>query len=409
MQKVKVGILTGGGLAPCLSSTIGRLIRQYTKHVPDIEIIGYQYGYRGLLTDTKLELSKSFLHVAEMLYGFGGSVLGSSRVKLSNVKDCLKKGYIKPGENPLEVAANRLREDGITILHTIGGDDTNVAASELAAYLEQNDYELTVVGIPKTVDNDVFPIKQTLGAWTAAEHTARFFENIANENTTSSRHLIIHEVMGRRCGWLTAYSANLYRQKLDQKTFYPLIKSLTKKRWDIHAIYIPELLIDFSNEVKRLRAIMDEYDCVNIFLSEGAGEETIVTEMEAMGQEVPRDAFHHVRLDEINPGQWFARRLKNELDADKVLVQKSGYFARSAAPNRQDLELILRTADQAVTFGLNGQSGVVGIDEADNSMRCIEFGRIRGGKPFDVNQKWFSDMLKDIGQYHETIYQNTTR
>jgi diphosphate-dependent phosphofructokinase len=408
MIKPKVGILTSGGLAPCLSSAVGRLIRQYIKLVPDIEILGYRYGYRGLLTDQKLELSKSLPHVAEMLYGFGGSILGNSRVKLSNVKDCLKKGYIKPGENPLEVAAERLRKDGVTILHTIGGDDTNTAAAELAAYLEQNDYELTVVGIPKTVDNDVFPIEQTLGAWTAAEQSARFFANIANENTTSSRHLIIHEVMGRHCGWLTAYSAHLYRQKLDQKTFFPLISNLSKNRWDIHAIYIPELLIDFGEEVKRLRKLMDEHDCVNIFLAEGAGEETIVTEMESMGQIVPRDAFNHVRLDEINPGQWFAKRLKNELNADKVLVQKSGYFARSAAPNRADLELIMKTADQAVTFGLNGQSGVVGIDEADGSMRCIEFGRIRGGKPFDINQKWFSEMLKEIGQYDESIYQKNT-
>jgi pyrophosphate--fructose-6-phosphate 1-phosphotransferase len=219
MKNVKVGILTSGGLAPCLSSTVGRLVRQYIKQVPDIEILGYQYGYRGLLTNEKINLSQAFHHVAEMLYGFGGSVLGNSRVKLSNVKDCLKKGFVKPGENPMEVAANRLKEDGITILHTIGGDDTNTAAAELAAYLEQNDYELTVVGIPKTVDNDVFPIKQTLGAWTAAEQTANFFENIANENTTSSRHLIIHEVMGRHSGWLTANSALLYRHKLDQKTF----------------------------------------------------------------------------------------------------------------------------------------------------------------------------------------------
>jgi len=404
MSKPKVGILTAGGLAPCLSSAIGRLIRQYTNLVPDIEIIGYQYGYRGLLMNEKIDLCQTFPHVAEVLYNFGGSILGNSRVKLSNVKDCLKKGYIKPGENPLEVAANQLKADGITILHTIGGDDTNVTAGELASYLERNDYELTVVGLPKTVDNDVFPIAQTLGAWTAAEETAKFFTNIANENTTSSRHLIIHEVMGRNCGWLTAYSAKYYRDNLDKKTFYPLISGLSKARWDIHAVYIPEMIIDFKEEIIRLQKLMDENDCVNIFLSEGAGVETIVTEMEASGEEVPRDAFNHVRLDEINPGQWFAKKLKNELNADKVLVQKSGYFSRSAAPNARDLALILRSADQAVTFGLNGQSGVIGIDEKEGEMRCIEFGRIRGGKPFDTTLTWFVDMLKEIGQYKEDIY-----
>ncbi|MCF7919679.1 MAG: pyrophosphate--fructose-6-phosphate 1-phosphotransferase [Candidatus Cloacimonetes bacterium] len=404
MIKPKVGILTAGGLAPCLSSSIGRLVRQYTRQVPDIEIIGYLYGYQGLLTNEKIDLCQNFPHVAEVLYNFGGSILGNSRVKLSNVKDCLKRGYIHPGENPLEVAANRLAADGITILHTIGGDDTNITAAELASYLERKNYELTVVGLPKTVDNDIYPIVQTLGAWTAAEETARFFTNIANENTTSSRHLIIHEVMGRNCGWLTAYAAKLYRDNLEMRTFYPQIKGLSKARWDIHAVYIPELIIDFKEEIKRLQRLMEVNDCVNIFLSEGAGVETIVAEMEAAGEEVLRDAFNHVRLDEINPGQWFAKRLKNELQADKVLVQKSGYFARSAAPNTQDLELILKSADQAVTFGLNGQSGVIGIDEKEGEMRCIEFGRIRGGKPFDITQPWFNEMLKEIGQYREEIY-----
>ena len=81
----------------------------------------------------------------------------------------------------MEVAANRLVQDKVDILHTIGGDDTNTTASELAQYLSQAGHKLTVVGLPKTVDNDIYPIVQTLGAWTAAEQGAIFFENIANE------------------------------------------------------------------------------------------------------------------------------------------------------------------------------------------------------------------------------------
>ena len=71
--------------------------------------------------------------------------------------------------DPLEVAANRLAADGVDVLHTIGGDDTNTTAADLAAYLEEHDYHLTVVGLPKTIDNDVVPIRQSLGADTAAE------------------------------------------------------------------------------------------------------------------------------------------------------------------------------------------------------------------------------------------------
>ena len=398
MANDKAAILTAGGLAPCLSASIGRLIKRYTALVPDIEIIGYLNGFKGLLQGDSITIPANVRRSAELLYKFGGSVLGSSRVKLTNIEDCLKKGYIKKGENPLQVAAEQLAKDGITIMHTIGGDDTNTSAADLASYLALNGYNLIVVGIPKTVDNDVYPITQTLGAWTAAEQGAIFFENIANENTTSSRQLIVHEVMGRNCGWLTAATAYEYRKRLDKKAFLPDIR-LAKERWDIDAIYIPELSLDMQKEMDRLSALMDEKDCVNIFLSEGAGVKTIVAEMESQGEEVKRDPFGHVRLDEINPGQWFSRRFTKLLRAEKTLVQKSGYFARSAAPNDKDLELIMATSDLAVQAALNGESGVIGMDEDDNDkLRLINFSRIRGGKSFDVKLPWFQQMLTEIGQ-----------
>lgn len=403
-MKHKIAILTGGGLAPCLTSSIGRLIKKYTELVPEAEIIGYLHGYRGLLLGNSIKITDEVRKNAECLYEFGGSVLGNSRVKLSNVKDCVKRGYVQEGENPLAVAAKQLQKDGITILHTIGGDDTNGAAATLSAYLQENGYKLTVVGLPKTIDNDVVPITQTLGAWTAAEQSAIFFENMANENTTSPRQLLIHEVMGRNCGWLTAAAANSYRERLESRSFLPDIL-LDRRRWDVDAVYIPEKSYDFDAEITRLKKLMDEKDCVNIFLSEGAGIDRIVAEMEADGEEVITDAFGHVRLDEINPGKWFAKKFGRLLEAEKTLVLKSGYFARSAKPNQQDLKLIFKSADQAVQFALNGESGVVGMDEEyDDEMRCIEYTRIKGGRPFDIKADWFLKMLHEIGQSNEEIY-----
>ena len=398
MAKDKVAILTAGGLAPCISSTIGRLIKNYSEVVPDIEIIGYLNGYKGLLLGNSINIPENIRNSAEILYNFGGSVFGNSRVKLTNIADCIKKGYVKKGENPLQVAAEQLMKDGVTILYTIGGDDTNTSAAELADYLALTGYNLVVVGIPKTVDNDVEPIHQTLGAWTAAEQGAIFFENIANENTTSSRQLIIHEVMGRDCGWLTAATAYEYRKRLEKRSFLPDIL-LAKECWDIDAVYIPEIPLKINKEISRLNKLMDEKDNVNIFLSEGAGIETIVAEMESNGEDVGRDAFGHVRIDEINPGKWFAGKFAKLLKAEKTLVQKSGYFARSAAPNKRDLDLIFQTADMAMKAALNGQSGVIGMDEDNNNkMSVIDFSRIKGGKPFNINQKWFQKMLNDIGQ-----------
>ena len=395
---MKIAFLTAGGIAPCLSSSIGALIEKYNEIAPDAELIGYLNGYRGLLLGNSIEFSDSAKTNFSTLYDFGGSPIGNSRVKLTNVDDCVKRGYVLEGQDPLKVAADQLVKDKVDILHTIGGDDTNTMAAQLSFYLKENNYNLTVVGLPKTVDNDVFPITQTLGAWTAAEQGAIFFENIANENTTSTRQLIIHEVMGRNCGWLTARTAYDYRERMKQRNFIPELL-INQEKWDIDAVYIPETDFDFNIECERLIKRMDEKDGVNIFLSEGAGLETIVREMESNGEEVPRDAFGHVRLDDINPGQWFAKQFTNALNAEKVLVQKSGYFARSAKPNERDLDLIKQSAFFGAEKAIIEESGVAGLDDDHGQeLRLIEFERIKGGKPFDVKTDWYQSMLKEIGQ-----------
>jgi len=395
---MKIAFLTAGGIAPCLSSSIGALIEKYNEIAPDAELIGYLNGYRGLLLGNSIEFPDSAKTNFATLYDFGGSPIGNSRVKLTNVDDCVKRGYVLKGQEPLKVAADQLVKDKVNILHTIGGDDTNTMAAQLSFYLKENNYNLTVVGLPKTVDNDVFPITQTLGAWTAAEQGAIFFENIANENTTSTRQLIIHEVMGRNCGWLTARTAYDYRERMKQRNFIPELL-INQEKWDIDAVYIPETDFDFNIECERLIKRMDEKDGVNIFLSEGAGLETIVREMESNGEEVPRDAFGHVRLDDINPGQWFAKQFAGALGAEKTLVQKSGYFARSAKPNERDLDLIKQSAFFGAEKAIIGESGVAGLDDDyGKELRLIEFERIKGGKPFDEHMDWYQSMLKEIGQ-----------
>ena len=395
---MRVAFLTAGGIAPCLSASIGYLIQFYNDIRNDISFVGYLNGYKGLLTGNSINFPNEIKDNALELLNYGGSPIGNSRVKLTNIADCVSKGYVKDREDPLKVAADQLIKDKINILHTIGGDDTNTMAATLSQFLNSNGYDLTVVGLPKTVDNDVYPLVQTLGAWTAAEQSSLFFQNIVNENTTSSRQLIIHEVMGRNCGWLTAYSAKEYRDSLKNKKFIPEIL-IEKKRWDVDAIFIPELKIDFDHECDRLKKRMDEKDCINIFLSEGAGTDTIVAEMESKNQKVERDAFGHVALDSLNPGQWFAKEFSKKLKADKTLVQKSGYFARSAAPGERDLKLIGDSAKMAVDYAMMGKSGLIGMDdELDGKLAKIDFERIKGGKPFDVNNQWFQKMLKEIGQ-----------
>lgn len=394
----KVAMLTAGGLAPCLSSAVGGLIERYTEIAPDIELIAYTDGYQGLLLGNSITIDDGMRRDAALLHRFGGSPIGNSRVKLTNVEDCVRRGLVQEGQNPLEVAANQLTADGVDVLHTIGGDDTNTTAADLAAFLASNGYELTVVGLPKTIDNDVIPIKQSLGAYTAAEQGALYARNIIAEHGANPRSLIIHEVMGRNCGWLTAATAAEYRRWLAGQEWNPGI-GLDARRWDVHAVFVPEMAFDLHEEADRLKAVMDEIGCVNIFLSEGAGVTEIVAELEAAGQEVPRDAFGHVKLDKINPGQWFGEQFSKMVGAEKTQVWKSGYFSRSAAANPEDLRLIKSCTDYAVECALRREGGVIGHDEDNGGrLRAIEFPRIAGGKPFDIDTPWFTEMLGEIGQ-----------
>ena len=400
MSPRRVALLTAGGYAPCLSSAVGGLIERYTELSPDTELIAYRHGYHGLLSGNHVVIDQAARDGAALLHRFGGSPIGNSRVKLTNTADLLARGLIDEGEDPLARAANRLREDGVEVLHTIGGDDTQTTAADLARYLHDHGHELTVVGLPKTIDNDIVPIRQSLGAITAAEQASRFAQNVLAEHGSNPRMLIVHEVMGRACGWLTAAAAREYMQWHSEQQWLPSI-GLTSERWAIHAVYVPELAVDLDAEAARLRAVMDEIGCVNIFLSEGAGVGDIVAAMEAAGEEVGRDPFGHVKLDTINPGAWFAGQFADRIGAEKKMVQKSGYFSRSAPAGERDLALIADMVRRAVDAAMAGTPGVIGEDDSQPEgaePTVIAFDRIAGHKKFDTSAAWFTDVLRWTGQ-----------
>lgn len=402
---VNVAMMTSGGLAPCLSSSIAHLVQQWVEALKIGKISGltircYRDGYKGVLIGDSFIIPPEEFKDIGVLHDLGGSPIGNSRVKLTNVIDCQARGFVKHDETPLEAAAQRLIKDEVNVLHTIGGDDTNTQAAELSKYiLEQHGGKVVVVGMPKTVDNDVYPIKQTFGADTAAEQGAIFFENVVSESTANPRMLILHECMGRDSGYLTAATARAYRARLAKQSFCPSFCTSMESR-DIHAVWIPELALDIEKEGERLKALMDKYGNVNVFLCEGSGVKEIVAEMEASGQEVPRDAFGHVSLAKINPGQYFSKRLASLVGAEKTLVQKSGYFGRSAAANQFDKDLIGECAKLGVSSAIDGVSGCMGEDEEMDGtpVRAIEFERVKGGKPFDASQEWFKTMVAEIGQ-----------
>ncbi len=398
MPTLKIAMLTAGGLAPCLSAAVGGLIARYTDLAPEAEIIGYRSGYKGLLLGDHIPVTPEVRAKAHLLLRHGGSPLGNSRIKLTNVKDCVKRGLVKEGQDPLKVAAEQLARDQISVLHTIGGDDTNTTAADLAAYLEANGYHLTVVGLPKTIDNDVVPIRQTLGAWTAAEQGALFAENIVNEQSANPRMLIVHEIMGRKCGWLTAATAKAYRDRLDRTEFVPEF-GLDRAHKEVDAVYLPEMPPRHrprggpAEGTARRQGLRHD-------LSQRGRRPSTRSSPRSRGGARCWAATLRPRQDRYGQRRQVVRRpLRADDRGGEVARAEIRPFRPLGGPNADDLRLIQGMVDYAVECGLTGVSGVIGHDEErDGRLRAIEFPRIRGGKAFDPEAAWFTAMLDAIGQ-----------
>ena len=112
---MKAAFLTAGGIAPCLSASIGRLIWNYSGKDIDVEMIGYLHGYKGLLTGQSISLSQDVLDNSEVHDEFGGSPFGNRQVKHTNADDCMQNGYIEEGADPLKIAADQLSKENITL------------------------------------------------------------------------------------------------------------------------------------------------------------------------------------------------------------------------------------------------------------------------------------------------------
>ena len=199
------------------------------------------------------------------------------------------------------------------VLHTIGGDDTNTTAADLAAYLHEHGYELTVVGLPKTIDNDVVPIRQSLGAWTAAEQGALFARNVVAEHSSNPRMLIVHEVMGRRL--------RLADRRDRRRTTAGCSSRSSPAGWRTtpRALGHPRRLRAGAalRHRRRGRAAASGDGRVRrrqpLPVRGRRRRRRSSPSMEAPGEEVPRDPFGHVKLDKVNPGAWFAKQFAERL------------------------------------------------------------------------------------------------
>lgn len=182
----KVGILTGGGDAPGLNAVIrGVVLRLARDKHESYRCIGFQDGWAGLRDNNTVDLPVD--RVNEIIYE-GGTILGTSRTNL----------YKKPED--VQKAIATFKQNELDALVAIGGDDT----LEIGYYLFR-DHGINVVGVPKTIDNDVNGTDFTFGFWSSVEQATEAIDDL--RSTTMSHHrVMVVECMGRHAGWIGAYS-----------------------------------------------------------------------------------------------------------------------------------------------------------------------------------------------------------
>ncbi len=192
---MKIGVLTGGGDAPGLNAVIYALTRACLRHFPGCQMIGYKFGYRGLYNNDFMPLT---VETTSGILHRGGTILFSS-----NKDNLFKYQVVENGEtvirNMSHVAVENMKKEGVDVLVVLGGDGTLTSAKDFA------EMGVNVIGIPKTIDNDLSATDVTFGYDTAVNIVT---ENLGRLHTTAESHhrVFVVEVMGRYAGWIALES-----------------------------------------------------------------------------------------------------------------------------------------------------------------------------------------------------------
>jgi 6-phosphofructokinase 1 len=188
-ERLCAGIVTCGGLCPGLNDVIRSIVLTLHHHYHVPEILGFRYGYAGLAGEST-EPMRLTPEVVGTIHRQGGTLLGSSR-----------------GGHPLDQMLDNLARLGVRVLFCIGGDGTLKGASALAEAARERGQQLGVIGIPKTIDNDLSWVDQSFGFSTAVGEAARTIEAAHNEARGAINGVGIVKLMGRHAGFIAAHAS----------------------------------------------------------------------------------------------------------------------------------------------------------------------------------------------------------
>lgn len=306
---MRVGVLTGGGDCPGLNAVIRAVVRKGVK-IHGFEFVGYRDGWKGPLEGTTMELG---IEQCRGILPRGGTILGSSRTNPFKLDD-----------GPERIRAN-LARDGVDALIAIGGEDTLGVATRLA------ELGVAVVGVPKTIDNDLSGTDFTFGFDTAVNIATEAIDRL--HTTAESHHrVLVVEVMGRHAGWIALHSG---------------------LAGGANIVLIPEQPFDIDEVCALIEQRFESRYAPIVVVSEGAvpvegGDMTL--------QSGEVDAFGHVRLGGI--GDRLAQEIEKRTGKEARTVVL-GHIQRGGTPTAFDRWLATRFGLQAVDAVADGEYGVM--------------------------------------------------
>jgi len=317
-KQTRAGIVTCGGLCPGLNNVVRSLFLELHYGYGVAEVLGFRGGYGGLDPANGVDPVVITCDFVDGIHQKGGTILGSSR------------GPVDIGK-----AVENLIARGVNILFTVGGDGTQRGANELYQEARKRGHVLSVVGVPKTIDNDVGFVSRTFGFFSAVEEAARVLECAHTEARSVPGGIGLVKLMGRHAGFITA--------------------GATVASQDVNFALIPEVPFALDSFLPALKQRMLTKSHALIAVAEGAGQDLLAADSAA------RDASGNVRLKDIGP--FLREKIETYFKAEGIPVVlryfDPSYQVRSRPANCEDALLCDLFARHAVHAAMAGKTGVV--------------------------------------------------
>jgi 6-phosphofructokinase 1 len=311
----RVAIVTCGGLCPGLNNVIRGLVLELHEHYGVTDILGFRNGYAGLVSkDEPVQLTPA---VVADIHTRGGTILGTSR-----------------GDQDAAAMTDTLARHDISVLFVIGGDGTLRGAQKIADAAASRGLTLAVVGVPKTIDNDIPYLDHSFGFQTAFSRATDSIAAAHTEASSTPHGVGLVKLMGRHSGFIACYAA-LANHNVD-------------------FVLIPEVPFALEGLLAQVRRRVEQRGHAVVVLAEGAGQELV-----ARGES--RDASGNLKLADI--GQLVREGIVREFEqADEGLNLRyvdPGYAIRSVPANPYDAVFCLRLAQAAVHAAMAGRTAMV--------------------------------------------------